>query len=117
MIADAWFRSKNTALERIRHEGTYQWTWSGEALPNFAPHMRRTPTGYQFTDIASRLAESNRICQAKLDGWTNAAYFDGHAASVPSRRAHYNGTQVFYGFPGTVNPANPLPPHLDIRWE
>lgn len=113
MIADAWFRSKESIFERFTQEGTYQSQWSGEALPFVAPHMRRTSTGYQFTGAA----DPSRIRQAKLDGWTNAAYFDGHAASVPSRRAHLNGTQLFYGFPGTVNPANPLPPGLNIRWE
>ncbi|MBN1511397.1 MAG: hypothetical protein JXB13_05235 [Phycisphaerae bacterium] len=113
MIADAWFRSKESIFERFTQEGTYQSQWSGQALPFVAPHMRRTSTGYQFTGAAN----PSRICQAKLDGWTNAAFFDGHAASVPPRRAHFNGTQLFYGFPGTVNPANPLPPGLNIRWE
>lgn len=113
MIADAWYRSKESVFERFTQEGTYQSQWSGQALPFIAPHMRRTATGYQFTSTA----DPTRIYQARLDGWTNAAYFDGHAASVPSRRAHLNGTHLFYGFPGTVNPANPLPPSLNIRWE
>lgn len=113
-VADAWFRPRATTVSpRLQQEGPYQTAWSGEALPNFAPHMRRNPTGYRYTDSAARIVESNRICQAKLDGWTNAAYFDGHAASVPSRRVRLNAIQLFYGFPGTQNwddQGQPLPP-------
>jgi prepilin-type processing-associated H-X9-DG protein len=55
--------------------------------------------------------ESAAISQERGDGATNALFFDGHAASVPSRQAITTaGFAVMYGFPGTVNPKLDEPP-------
>ncbi len=110
MIADAWYRSRsNPFLTELQQEGPYQWDWSGEALPNFAPHLRRKPRNYRFSSSNDRGQQSLHIRATKSDGLTNTVFFDGHAASVPSRTLSAMGFELLYGFPGTVNPRTPLP--------
>jgi prepilin-type processing-associated H-X9-DG protein len=113
-MADAWFRSRTIPYSWFQQEGTYQSAWSGEALPCFPPHLefRRPPIGTQ------RGFNPTTVAAANADGLTNTAYFDGHAAAVPSRSCYIGPSQLFYGFRGTVN-CDPIPQHfLDImRWE
>jgi prepilin-type processing-associated H-X9-DG protein len=110
MIADGWYRPRtNHAFPELQQEGPYQFAWTGEALPNFAPHERRGRRSYAFTSSDDREMQSWGIREAKSDGLTNTLYFDGHAASVPSRTLTFGGWQLLYGFPGTVNPQTPLP--------
>ena len=117
MLADAWYRSVNTGYPELQQEGPYQSSWSGEALPNFAPHLRRIASVYSFTDSSGRTAASARIRQRKSDGSTNTAFFDGHAASVPSQSyVMPTGSVLLYGFPGTVNPAKINPPPSNLAW-
>lgn len=109
MIADAWYRSRaNPGFPQLQQEGPYQWGWTGEALPNFAPHGLRAP-GYSFIDSATRAEQSSRIRSSKSDGATNTIFFDGHASPVPSKSIERAGFDLLYGFPGTQNPIVPLP--------
>ena len=102
-IAEAWFRPRQNAAKMPRQEGPYQSAWSGEAMPNFAPHMRKGASSYEFSDTNARVQQSARIRSTRADGLTDALYFDNHAASVASQRGVINGFEIFYGFPGTVN--------------
>jgi prepilin-type processing-associated H-X9-DG protein len=84
MIADAWYRPRtNPGRPELQQEGPYQWQWSGEALPNFAPHLQRHRKGYRYS--SNRNQQSSTIRSGKRDGRTNTAFFDGHAASVASK--------------------------------
>ncbi len=104
MTADAWYRGKsNVSIPEFNQEGPFQSSWSGEALPHFAPHFKRGSTAL-FVDPDKREAAALEVRHKKLDGMTNTAYFDGHAATVPSRTLSVNGFEILYGFPGTVNP-------------
>ena len=113
MIADAWYRPKSGAPE-LQQEGPYQTSWSGEALPNFAPHQRRDTGGYTYTSSLSRNSDSAAIRSRKSDGVTNTVFFDGHAAPVPSKSFVLYATDILYGFPGTVNPLMQSPPPTSV---
>jgi prepilin-type processing-associated H-X9-DG protein len=118
MIADAWYRPRaNLPFPELQQEGPYQTAWTGEALPNFAPHERRGSDSYSFTSTTDRSAQSARIRQAKSDGLTNTLYFDGHAASSPARTYRVSGWEILYGFRGTVNPAMEDPPPDSPAWQ
>ena len=109
MIADAWYRKRtNASSPELQQEGPYQSDWTGEALPNFAPHGSRIRE-YAFGSTGDRDSESSRIRSGKQDGKTNTVFFDGHAVPVKSRRLVANGFELLYGFPGTVNPRT-IPP-------
>lgn len=109
MLADAWYRKRaNAAFAELQQEGPYQWDWTGEALPNFAPHSGPL-TSYSFTTSAERSQSSSRIRASKDDGRTNTVFFDGHAEPVRSKTLKVNGFELLYGFEGTVNPKTPLP--------
>lgn len=111
MIADAWYRPRtNPAFPELQQEGPYQFDWTGEALPNFAPHQRRDLHDYSFTSTADRNARSSQIRQRKAYAVTNTLFFDGHAAGVRSKTLYCGEWELLYGFPGTVNPNTPLPP-------
>ena len=118
MLADAWYRSAvNTGYDELQQEGPYQSSWSGEALPYFAPHLRRAASDYVFTSSSDRSSAANRVRQRKSDGATNTVYFDGHAASVPSQTyVAPGGFVLLYGFPGTANPAKTDPPASNSVW-
>ncbi|RMF70973.1 MAG: prepilin-type N-terminal cleavage/methylation domain-containing protein [Planctomycetota bacterium] len=107
MIADAWYR-KRSGVPEYQQEGPYQFDWTGEALPPFAPHGVASRS-YAFSDSATRTAEGIAIRDSKSDGRTNTVFFDGHAEPVKSKTLIYNGFELLYGFPGTVNPNRPLP--------
>ncbi len=103
MIADAWWRSVPGGFAtELQQEGPYQVSWSGEALPNFAPHFSKVGS-YSFTSAAVRDAQSANIRLGRLDGRTNTGFFDGHAAPVASKKLMLAGFELLYGFPGTVN--------------
>ncbi len=111
MIAEAWYRNRTNAfLTELQQEGPYQWDWSGEALPNFAPHFAKGRKGYTFESTDQRDQISSKIRASKLDGSTQTAFFDGHAAPVKSKTLTANGFELLYGFPGTVNSKTQLPP-------
>ncbi len=118
MIADAWYRMRsNAAFQELQQEGPYQWDWTGEALPNFAPHF----AGRQYAfpgSSALRDGESAEIRKSRGDGKTNTVYFDGHATAVRSKRliAGANGAEILYGFPGTVNPFKQQPGPNHAIW-
>ena len=110
MLADAWYRSRTNAFfPELQQEGPYQWGWTGESLPNFAPHFRKVKGGYGFVSSDQRDQQSSRIRSSKSDGQTGTAFFDGHAEMVPSITIERAGFELLYGFPGTKNPRTPLP--------
>lgn len=109
MLADAWYRPRSSAPTLPQQEGPYQVGWSGEAMPNFAPHNRGNKGGYSFTTTTERATRSQSIRNSRADGKTNTAFFDGHAESVNSIQLTVAGFEILYGFKGTVNPAIPLP--------
>jgi len=110
MIADAWYRKRsNPSLPELQQEGPYQWNWSGNAFPNFAPHF--SGRVYDFISEAARNEESIRIRTGKDDGLTNSVFFDGHAGSVASKTYYAGNWDLLYGFPGTVNPLMENPPY------
>ncbi|MBN2447529.1 MAG: prepilin-type N-terminal cleavage/methylation domain-containing protein [Phycisphaerae bacterium] len=100
MIADAWYRSRSGYGPS--QEGPYQEEWSGAALPYFAPHGQPAGRTYRYT--SDRLIGCANARRMRMDGFTNALLFDGHAAGVVSRVCLLYAYEVFYGFPGTVNP-------------
>jgi prepilin-type N-terminal cleavage/methylation domain-containing protein/prepilin-type processing-associated H-X9-DG protein len=114
-IADAWYRPRvNAGQGELQQEGPYQFDWTGESLPNFAPHFANRV--YDFVDSNERRDASSRIRQNKDDGETNTAFFDGHAAPVPSKRYMVGTWELLYGFKGTVNPAMASPPASSPYW-
>ena len=115
MIADAWYRKRpSTMFPELQQEGPYQWDWTGEALPNFAPHFSRKV--YDFVSPEERNAQSIRIRDGREDGETNTVFFDGHARPVASKTLIYmGGWELLYGFRGTVNPETPIPD--DAVWK
>ena len=117
MIVDAWYRPRTGGFEELQQDGPFQTSWTGEALPNFAPHERRGSQNYSFTTEDARYLQSARIRNSKSDGITNTLFFDGHAAGVPSRTYTVGGWQFLYGFPGTVNPAQINPPPDSPVWD
>ncbi len=103
MIADAWYRARaNASAPELQQEGPYQWGWSGNTLPNFAPHFAKT--SYAISDINTRNSEASQITRGRMDGETNTVFFDGHAARIRSKVLRFNNFELMYGFPGTVNP-------------
>ncbi len=102
MIADAWYRERANGSPEVQQEGPYQWGWSGNTLPNFAPH--NTQLQYSIDGISRRTSESSRISSGKMDGETNTVFFDGHAVRVRSKTLRLGTFEILYGFPGTVNP-------------
>ena len=118
MIADAWYRMRIFAsFPELQQEGPYQYSWTGEALPNFAPHELVSGGDYSFTSSSPRDVRSNAIRQSRSDGITNTLFFDGHAAAVQSRMYVVGTWEFLYGFPGTVNPAQLNPPPDSPVWD
>lgn len=116
MLADAWYRKRaNSGFSELQQEGPYQFDWTGESLPNFAPHFCRHKS-YQFTTSDQRNAECSAIRRGRQDGITNTVFFDGHASPVRSKRLVANNFELLYGFPGTVNPAKLDPLETDPVW-
>jgi prepilin-type N-terminal cleavage/methylation domain-containing protein/prepilin-type processing-associated H-X9-DG protein len=104
MIADAWYRkSGGFFCPELQQEGPYQWDWSGEALPHFAPHFAKRRS-YTFPGSQQREMECVTIRDGRQDGRTNTVFFDGHGAPVRSKRLIFGEWELLYGFPGTVNP-------------
>ncbi|MBK8915436.1 MAG: prepilin-type N-terminal cleavage/methylation domain-containing protein [Phycisphaerales bacterium] len=115
MIADAWYRPRtNAAQPGLQQEGPYQVDWTGNALPNFAPHSAKRRE-YSFTTESARDADAANVRRSRQDGRTNTVFFDGHVDAVKSKRMIANGFELLYGFPGTVNPAATLP--AGAYWE
>jgi len=109
MIADAWFRKKtNAGFPELQQEGPYQWDWTGEALPNFAPHFAKR-RDYSWTNTADRNTTSDQIRRGRQDGKTMTVFFDGHSEAVGSKRMVAGNFEILYGFEGTVNPNTPWP--------
>lgn len=104
-VADAWYRPFTSSP--IPQEGPYQFEYSGRAFPIEPPHG-----GGQLEFIEDSNQRRNKGSNirglpsepGRGDGVTNAAYFDGHAASVQSKNLRLGGRYLNYGFPGTVNP-------------
>ncbi len=108
MIADAWYRSRtNPAFPALQQEGPYQWEWTGNSLPCFAPHYTRLE--YRYEGASNRRTFATQIRNSRADGKTNTVYFDGHAAPVPSRSFTLGTTSLLYGFRGTVNSEQDMP--------
>ena len=119
MIADAWYRPNSTFPVYPTQAGPYQSAWAGEALPFYAPHMAPNRPLIPLADYQARASECARIRTLRGDGFTNTLFFDGHAASVQSESIAVLTTTYFYGFPGTVNPANAITGHpvwLTLPW-
>jgi prepilin-type processing-associated H-X9-DG protein len=115
-VADAWYRPRAfAAAGELQQEGPYQFDWTGESLPNFAPHF--SGMVYDFVDPNERRAMSSRIRAGKQDGETNTAFFDGHAAPVRSKTYTAAGFDLLYGFRGTVNPAMVSPAPGSPFWQ
>lgn len=115
MIADAWYRMRtNAGRDEFQQEGPYQWDWTGEALPPFAPHFG--PKEYVFENSAERDSQASRIRSGKNDGETNTVFFDGHAEPVRSKTFTVGAWELLYGYPGTVNPARIVPGEGDAVW-
>jgi prepilin-type N-terminal cleavage/methylation domain-containing protein len=102
-VADAWFRWKENSVSRIRMTAPYQFQWSGEALPHFAPHMRKRASNMVPLDKTQRERLYRQVEATESDGLTCTAFFDGHSATVRSRSIMVGNNKVFYGFPGTRN--------------
>lgn len=115
MIADSWYRPRSGNPPELQQEGPYQWGWTGESLPNFAPHGTFRAYGF-FETSGARNTDSASLRTAQADGKTNTVFFDGHAAAVKSRVFVVNGFELLYGFPGTVNPAKINPPASNNIW-
>ncbi|MFQ5806760.1 MAG: type II secretion system protein [Phycisphaerae bacterium] len=116
MIADAWYRMRPNAIGgEFQQEGPYQWDWSGQAFPNFAPHF--SGMVYDFVSLEERRSSGSRIRDGKEDGETNTVFFDGHAEPVPSKTYYVGDWDLLYGFEGTVNPAMEDPPEGDPAWD
>ncbi|MFH0979926.1 MAG: type II secretion system protein [Planctomycetota bacterium] len=105
MLADAWYRPRSGTNPKLpKQEGPYQSSWSGEAMPYYAPHMRRGASGYEFSTSAARDVQCTQVRNAKSDGLTVTAFFDNHAEALGSVRGVAASFELFYGFRGTVNP-------------
>lgn len=116
MIADAWYRPRSSPAKELQQEGPYQSAWSGEALPNYAPHFSKVGGNYTFTSTDDRRQASSSIVTGKRDGRTNTAFFDGHAEAVTSKRLMGAGIELLYGFEGTVNPLKSDPTASSPYW-
>jgi type II secretory pathway pseudopilin PulG len=105
MLADAWYRPRpNTQKTLFQQEGPYQSEWSGQAFPNFAPHMRKGSSAYSFSSANAWTAQCSTIRSTHSDsGMTATMFFDFHADRVRSKRAIVAGFELLYGFPGSVN--------------
>ncbi|UCG16392.1 MAG: prepilin-type N-terminal cleavage/methylation domain-containing protein [Phycisphaerales bacterium] len=114
VLADAWYRPRvNTGYPELQQEGPYQSSWSGIALPSFAPHFKRGSRSVPI-DEGERTVVGALVRKKKADGRTNAVFFDGHAAGEVSRTLECEGWDLLYGFRGTMNPNTPLDPCM--RW-
>jgi len=115
MIADAWYRGRPSPFPELQQEGPYQWAWTGEALPNFAPH---NSSRGEYAYSSDRNNSSSQIRNNREDGETNAVFFDGHATRLRSKQYRVSGydRDILYGFSGTVNPAKNNPPETDPVW-
>ena len=102
MLADAWHRSRTGSLTEYQQEGPYQYVWSGNALPHFAPHFKKGSKA-PILDTDERALAAASVRAAKSDGRTNTAYFDGHADPVISKTFKVGEFDMLYGFKGTVN--------------
>ncbi len=103
-IGDAWYRSRVSAFFTfLQQDGTYQSDWSGNVLPYAPPHRRKAPLKVFETDSNLRQTAAIKFAKEQIDGYTQATYFDGHAAAVKSKALSISNFVVFYGFPGTVN--------------
>lgn len=111
MIAEAWYRPSGGFVlsPAYQQEGPYQVNWTGESLPNFAPHFS-SRRSYAFTDSSARDSDSAAIRDGKGDGETTTVFFDGHAAPVTSKTCFAGEFTILYGFEGTVNLADPRVP-------
>ncbi|MBN2447530.1 MAG: prepilin-type N-terminal cleavage/methylation domain-containing protein [Phycisphaerae bacterium] len=109
MIADAWYRYRLNSFEpQFGNEGPHQYAWGEMAQPYFAPHGQPAGRTYHYTTVNDRSAACSANRAARSDGYTNTLSFDGHAAGVVSRIGAVGAFEIFYGFPGTVNPADPV---------
>ena len=81
MIADAWYRSNDSMVffTELQQEGPYQSSWSGRAMPYFAPHFSRIKDNV-YTDDNSHDTQARNASNGKMDGETNTMFFDGHGA-------------------------------------
>ncbi len=115
-VADAWFRTRDSTVERLRMAGPYQFAWTGEALPYFAPHMRKRGASNTVPlNPAERTLRYNPVFNGETDGMTCTVFFDGHGATVRSRSIIApvgNNMKLFYGFPGTRNWYGTVPQSL-----
>ena len=118
MVADAWWRTRPGSAVAYQQEGPYQYTYSGEGIPNFAPHGAPFRS-FTAKPLAQRTADSTRIVQGRRDGNTNTLFFDGHAVPVRSRICKLGTFELLYGFPGTINPTpvQPNNPNSVPVWE
>lgn len=110
MLADAWYRPiAIAAFPELQQEGPYQVDWTGESLPNFAIHGANR--SYSFSNAGERNSQNSSFRTSRVDGRTNAVFFDGHAEAVKSKKFIVPGfghLSNWYGFPGTVNPRTPM---------
>ncbi len=104
-IADAWYRRRSSQFTFLQQDGTFQSNWSGTALTFAPPHRRSQPLIVFPNDSNERQTAASFLAHKEKDGYTQAVYFDGHAAAERSKALGVQGVNftVFYGFPGTVN--------------
>ena len=105
-VADAWYRTRVSPFTFLQQDGTFQSNWSGSALTFAPPHRRSQPLTVFDNDTNARLTASRTFGAKEKDGYTQAVFFDGHAAATRSKsaRAGTGGSfLLFHGFPGTVN--------------
>lgn len=103
-IGDAWYRPRiSPFFTFLQQDGTYQSDWSGNVLPFAPPHRLKSPLTAFDTDSNNRQTAAIKFAEGQNDGYTQATYFDGHAAAVKSKSLSISNFIVFYGFPGTVN--------------
>ena len=116
-VSEAWYRNRvNASLGELQQEGPYQFDWTGESLPNFAPHF--SGKVYDFENPGARDQSSAAIRDSKGDGISNTVFFDGHAEPVESKTYTVGGPwELLYGFPGTVNPKMESPPPDSPYWQ
>ena len=104
MLADAWYRPNYTGFSWVpSQEGPFQTSWTGLALPYFAPHNRKGVNVMSLMDEQLRRATANKLRKQGKDGKTNTYFFDGHGETVASKRLAKESQLFFYGFKGTVN--------------
>jgi prepilin-type N-terminal cleavage/methylation domain-containing protein len=102
-VGDAWYRTRTSPFTFLQQDGTFQSNWSGAALTFAPPHRSTQPLTVFDNDTPARQTSSRTFGNKKKDGYTQAVYFDGHAAATRSKGLVTVGFTMFYGFPGTVN--------------